>query len=55
MSVSVGRPTLSVTYFCLLIDHPMSFWEPKLIIEDPAYLFENRADVEEFVNTISSN
>lgn len=36
-------------------DHPMSFWEPKLIIEDPAYLFENRADVEEFVNTISSN
>jgi iron(III) transport system substrate-binding protein len=36
-------------------DHPMSFWEPKLVDEDPAYLFENRADVEEFVNTISSN
>ena len=36
-------------------DHPMSFWEPRLINEDPAYLFENRADVEEFVNTISSN
>ena len=36
-------------------DHPMSFWEPRLVNEDPAFLFENRADVEEFVNTISSN
>jgi len=36
-------------------DHPMAFWEPRLVNEDPAFLFENRADVEEFVNTISSN
>ena len=36
-------------------DHPMSFWEPRLVNEDPAFLFENRAEVEEFVNTISSN
>ncbi len=33
----------------------MSFWEPRLVNEDPAFLFENRAEVEEFVNTISSN
>jgi iron(III) transport system substrate-binding protein len=35
-------------------DHPVSFWEPRLVHEDPAYLFENRAEVEEFVNTFAS-
>jgi iron(III) transport system substrate-binding protein len=35
-------------------DFPVSYWEPRLVFEDPAYLFENRADVEEFVNTISA-
>jgi iron(III) transport system substrate-binding protein len=36
-------------------DFPVEFWEKRLVIEDPKFLFENRADVEEFVNTISSN
>ncbi len=34
-------------------DKPVSFWEPRLVHEDPAWLFENRAEVEEFVNNIS--
>ncbi|GHV92254.1 ABC transporter substrate-binding protein [Spirochaetia bacterium] len=34
-------------------DHPISFWETRLIAEDPQYIFENRADVEEFVNNIA--
>ena len=33
-------------------DKPISFWEPRLILEDPVYLYQNRADVEEFVNTL---
>lgn len=35
-------------------DHPVSFWTPRLVFEDPEFLFENRADVEEFVNTLSN-
>lgn len=35
-------------------DHPMSFWAPRLINEDPQFLFENRAEVEEFVNTVAA-
>ena len=31
-------------------DHPVSFWEPRLVPEDPQYIFEHRAEVEEFVN-----
>ncbi len=31
-------------------DHPISTWEKILVIEDPTYCFENRADVEEFLN-----
>jgi len=31
-------------------DHPMSTWVDILVEEDPAYCFENRADVEEFLN-----
>lgn len=34
-------------------DHPISFWEPRLVAEDPQFLFENRAAVEEFVNNIA--
>jgi iron(III) transport system substrate-binding protein len=34
-------------------DHPLSFWEPRLIPEDPQFLFEHRAEVEEFVNNIA--
>ncbi len=34
-------------------DKPVSFWSPRLVHEDPQFLFENRADVEEFVNNIS--
>jgi iron(III) transport system substrate-binding protein len=34
-------------------DHTLSFWEPRLIAEDPLYIYENRADVEEFVNNIA--
>ena len=35
-------------------DFPVSFWTPRLVPEDPQFLFENRADVEEFVNNISN-
>jgi iron(III) transport system substrate-binding protein len=31
-------------------DHPMTTWVDILVEEDPAYCFENRADVEEFLN-----
>jgi iron(III) transport system substrate-binding protein len=34
-------------------DHPVSFWEPRLVTEDPQYIFEHRAAVEEFVNNIA--
>jgi iron(III) transport system substrate-binding protein len=34
-------------------DYPVSFWEPRLIPEDPQFLFEHRAEVEEFVNNIA--
>ena len=36
-------------------DHPVSFWQPRLVFEDPQYLFEHRAEVEEFVNNIAYN
>lgn len=29
-------------------DHPLEFWSERLILEDPVYLYENRAKVEEF-------
>lgn len=31
-------------------DHGLAFWEERLVAEDPAWLFANRAKVEEFVN-----
>jgi iron(III) transport system substrate-binding protein len=34
-------------------DKPLAWWEPRLVHEDPAFLFENRAEVEEFVNNIA--
>jgi len=34
-------------------DHPVSFWASRLVPEDPQFLFENRAAVEEFVNNIT--
>lgn len=34
-------------------DYPVSFWEPRLIPEDPQFIFEHRAEVEEFVNNIA--
>ncbi len=33
-------------------DHPLEFWEEILILEDPGYLYENRSQVEEFVNKV---
>ncbi len=35
-------------------DHPVEFWSSRLVFEDPKFLFENRADVEEFVNTLEN-
>jgi iron(III) transport system substrate-binding protein len=34
-------------------DYPVSFWEPRLVPEDPQFIFEHRAEVEEFVNNIA--
>lgn len=33
-------------------DHPLTFWEERLILEDPEYLYQNRAKVEEFIQVI---
>jgi iron(III) transport system substrate-binding protein len=34
-------------------DYPVSFWDSRLIPEDPQFIFEHRAEVEEFVNNIA--
>ncbi len=34
-------------------DFPMTFWTPRLVPENPKFIFENRADVEEFINNLS--
>ena len=34
-------------------DHPISFWEPRLVPEDPQYIFQHRSEVEEFVNNVA--
>ena len=34
-------------------DSPVSFWMPRLVPENPKFIFENRAEVEEFVNNIA--
>lgn len=33
-------------------DYPLEFWADRLIVEDPVYLYENRAKVEEFYTRI---
>jgi iron(III) transport system substrate-binding protein len=33
-------------------DKPLTYWVPRLVPEDPIYIFQNRAKVEEFVNRI---
>ena len=43
-----GNPTIPVNDD----DHPLSFWAERLILEDPVYLYENRAKVEEFYTQI---
>ena len=35
-------------------DFPVSFWAQGSSPEDPKFLFENRAEVEEFVNNVSN-
>ncbi|OHD23985.1 MAG: peptide ABC transporter ATP-binding protein [Spirochaetes bacterium GWB1_59_5] len=44
-----ANPTIAVNEG----DYPVSFWAPRLVPEDPQFLFENRAAVEEFVNNIA--
>ena len=34
-------------------DFPISFWAPRLVPEDPQFIFRNRAKVEQFVNNIA--
>ena len=34
-------------------DSPVSFWMTRLVPESPKFIFENRAEVEEFVNNIA--
>lgn len=33
-------------------DHALDFWESRLVLEDPDFLYENRSAVEEFVNKV---
>ncbi|MCL2602657.1 MAG: ABC transporter substrate-binding protein [Treponema sp.] len=44
-----SNPTIAVNEG----DHPIAFWESRLVSEDPQFIFENRAQVEEFVNNIA--
>ncbi len=36
-------------------DHPVAFWEERLVPEDPEFIFRNRSKVEEFVNRVINN
>lgn len=37
---------------CNPADKDMTYWAPRLVREDPQYVYENRAQVEEFVNNL---
>ncbi len=52
-SVDVGSYSSNPTIPVDKDDHPVSYWTPRLVAEDPQFLFENRAAVEEFVNNIA--
>lgn len=49
-SVNIGTYSSNPNIAIHENDHPVDFWENILVSEDPAYCFENRADVEEFLN-----
>jgi iron(III) transport system substrate-binding protein len=52
-SKDVGGYSTNTTIPVNSDDHPVEFWASRLVSEDPQYIFENRADVEEFVNNIA--
>jgi iron(III) transport system substrate-binding protein len=54
-SKDVGGYSANTTIPVNSDDHPVNFWAPRLVSEDPEYIFENRADLEEFVNNIAYN
>lgn len=46
-----GNPNIAVNEG----DHPISFWEERLVPEDPEFIYKNRAKIEEFVNRVINN
>lgn len=51
-SSDVGSYSGNTAVPCNPKDNDMSFWAPRLVREEPQYVYENRASVEEFVNNL---
>ena len=51
-SSDVGSYSGNLQVPCNPADEDMNFWGPRLVREDPQYVYENRAQVEEFVNNL---
>lgn len=52
-SVDVGSYSSNPNIAVDADDKPLSYWLPRLVPEDPKFIFENRAEVEEFVNNVA--
>ena len=51
-SSDVGSYSGNLQVPCNPADKDMTYWAPRLVREDPQYVYENRAQVEEFVNNL---
>lgn len=51
-SSDVGSYSGNMQVPCNEADEDMTFWGPRLVREEPQYVYENRAQVEEFVNDL---
>ena len=51
-SSDVGSYSGNLQVPCNPSDKDMTYWAPRLVREDPQYVYENRAQVEEFVNNL---
>ena len=51
-SSDVGSYSGNLQVPCNPADKEMTYWAPRLVREDPQYVYENRAQVEEFVNNL---
>lgn len=51
-SSDVGSYSGNTQVPCNPADQDINYWAPRLVREDPQYVYENRAQVEEFVNNL---